>query len=117
MQALRDPSRVRARAPDRHATPRSAAIDSLRAIAALAVLGIHVGHYSRVNVDAWYGAFTSHLNVGVTLFFLISGFLLYRPWAAALLQDGAPPSLARYARRRFARIVPAYWLALTVLAL
>jgi len=96
---------------------RSVSLDALRAIAALAVVGIHVGHYSRANVDAVYGAFTSHLNVGVTLFFLITGFLLYRPWAMALLRDTEPPSLLRYAQRRVLRIVPAYWLALTVLAL
>lgn len=96
---------------------RSARIDSLRALAALAVVGMHVGHYSRANVEASWGAFTSHLNVGVTLFFVISGFLLYRPWAAALLSGGEPPSVAGYARRRLLRIVPAYWIALTALAL
>jgi peptidoglycan/LPS O-acetylase OafA/YrhL len=95
---------------------RSARLDALRALAALAVIGIHVGHYSRANVEASWGAFTSHLNVGVTLFFVISGFLLYRPWAAALLSGGELPSVSRYARRRVLRIVPAYWLALTVLA-
>jgi peptidoglycan/LPS O-acetylase OafA/YrhL len=60
---------------------RSVRIDSLRAIGAFAVLGMHVGHDTRVNVDVPWGAFTSHLNVGVTLFFVVSGFLLYRPWA------------------------------------
>jgi peptidoglycan/LPS O-acetylase OafA/YrhL len=35
----------------------------------------------------------------------------------ALLGDTEPPSLVRYAQRRVLRIVPAYWLALTVLAL
>lgn len=69
------------------------------------------------NVTAWYGGLTSHLNVGVTLFFLISGFLLYRPYAEALL-DGTPgPAVLGYARRRFFRIAPAYWVALTLLAL
>jgi peptidoglycan/LPS O-acetylase OafA/YrhL len=92
-------------------------IDSLRAIAALAVVGIHVGHHSGVNVEAAWGAFTSHLNVGVTLFFLITGFLLYRPWAVALLAGAEGPSIARYAKRRVLRIVPGYWVALTLLAL
>jgi peptidoglycan/LPS O-acetylase OafA/YrhL len=95
---------------------RSQAIDVLRALAALSVLAMHVGHASGANVAAPYGAFTSHLNVGVTLFFLITGFLLYRPWAAAFLAGRAGPSLASYARRRILRIVPAYWFALTVLA-
>jgi peptidoglycan/LPS O-acetylase OafA/YrhL len=53
----------------------------------------------------------------VTVFFVISGFLLYRPFLAAEL-DGAPPiRIKDFARRRVLRIVPAYWIALTVLAL
>jgi peptidoglycan/LPS O-acetylase OafA/YrhL len=90
-------------------------IDSLRAIAALAML--HVGHHSGANVGAAWGAFTSHLNVGVTLFFLITGFLLCRPWAVALRAGTEGPSIARYAKRRVLRIVPGYWVALTLLAL
>ncbi len=96
---------------------RFALFDSLRAIAALGVIGIHLGAVSGANIGAAWGAFTSHLNVGVTLFFLISGFLLHRPHAAALLRGTPPPALAPYARRRFLRIVPAYWVALTALAL
>lgn len=91
--------------------------DSLRALAALGVLGLHVGVVSGANMRAWYGSFTSHLDVGVTLFFLISAFLLYRPYALALLEDAAPPRLGPYALRRLLRIGPAYWVALTLLAL
>lgn len=91
--------------------------DSLRALAALGVLGIHVGVVSGANARALYGSFTSHLDVGVTLFFLISSFLLYRPHAVALLEDAAPPRLGPYALHRLLRIAPAYWVALTLLAL
>jgi peptidoglycan/LPS O-acetylase OafA/YrhL len=49
---------------------------------------------------------------GVVIFFAISGFLLYRPFAQARF-DGVPgPRLVPYAARRLARIVPAYWVAL-----
>ncbi len=91
--------------------------DSLRALAALAVLGLHVGVMSGANARAAYGLFTSHLDVGVTLFFLISSFLLYRPYAVALLEDAVPPRLAPYALRRLLRVGPAYWVALTLLAI
>jgi len=91
--------------------------DSLRALAALAVLGLHVGVMSGANVRATYGLFTSHLDVGVTLFFLISAFLLYRPYAVALLEDAAAPRLGPYALRRLLRVGPAYWVALTLLSL
>lgn len=107
---------MQARASQGGSAGRSRPIDALRALAALGVLAFHVGHTAGANVAAPYGAFTSHLNVGVTLFFLLTGFLLYRPWAAALVADRAGPSLASYARRRILRIVPAYWVALTVLA-
>ncbi len=54
--------------------------------------------------------------MGVILFFVISGFLLYRPFVAARADGRLRPGTARYARRRVLRIVPAYWVALTVLA-
>jgi peptidoglycan/LPS O-acetylase OafA/YrhL len=89
----------------------------MRAIAVLAVVAIHVGGLSGANVDAWYGAFTSRGNVGVTLFFLISSFLLYRPYVVEHLGGDPAPPLAVYGKRRVLRILPAYWLALTALAI
>jgi peptidoglycan/LPS O-acetylase OafA/YrhL len=53
---------------------------------------------------------------GPLLFFVISGFLLYRPYVLARAEGRPAPSTARYARRRVLRILPAYWAALTVLA-
>src|SRR4051794_25710035 len=66
---------------------------------------------------ASYGRYTARMDVGVTVFFVISGFLLYRPFVAARLDGRAPPRIRDYARRRVLRIFPAYWLALTVLAI
>ena len=96
---------------------RFALFDSLRAIAALSVVVYHVAGWSGVNLFAWYGAFTSTMNAGVTLFFLISGFLLYRPHAVAMFGGPAPPPVGDYALRRAFRILPAYWVALTLLGL
>ena len=53
----------------------------------------------------------------MTIFFLLSGFLLYRPFVAARLGERDRPRIPDYARRRLLRILPAYWLALTVLAI
>jgi peptidoglycan/LPS O-acetylase OafA/YrhL len=58
-----------------------------------------------------------NLYAGVILFFALSGFLIYRPFVSGHARRGAGPPPARYARRRALRILPAYWLALTVLAL
>jgi peptidoglycan/LPS O-acetylase OafA/YrhL len=45
------------------------------------------------------------------VFFLLSGFLLYRPFALAALADRAAPRIGRFYLRRALRILPAYWLA------
>ncbi|MGH2889853.1 MAG: acyltransferase family protein [Solirubrobacteraceae bacterium] len=93
--------------------PRFPLVDSLRAIAALSVLFFHVGYLSGTSI----GGFLSHGDAGVALFFAISGFLLYRPFASARLNGARRSTLPAYLRRRILRIVPAYWLALTALAI
>lgn len=98
--------------------PRFPLFDSLRAIAVLAVLVFHVTSITNLNADGFVGDVFGVLgDVGLTLFFVISGFLLYRPFVAARARDAPMPSVGRYARRRLLRIVPAYWLALTLLSL
>lgn len=97
--------------------PRFPLLDSLRAIAVLCVLLSHTSALSGSNEGTWYGPFTIRLNVGVTIFFLISGFLIYRPFVNSRLNGAPATPLARFFERRFLRIFPAYWLALTLLAI
>ena len=97
-------------------SPRSVQLDSVRALGAISVLVFHVATSSWTNWLPIVGGFTSHLNVGVTIFFLLSGFLLYRPFARSTLAAAKSPSLSRYFTHRVLRIVPAYWVALTLLA-
>lgn len=97
--------------------PRFPLVDSLRAIAALFVLVTHTAFLSGENEFGPIGQYTARLDVGVTIFFVISGFLLYRPFAAARINQRPRPKVRDYARRRSLRIFPAYWLALTVLAI
>ena len=59
----------------------------------------------------------TQLDVGVAIFFLISGYLLYRPFLARSIRDDAEPRVGGYLLRRVARIFPAYWLALTTIIL
>lgn len=97
--------------------PRFPLFDSLRAMAALGVVVVHTATLSGALSGSLTGSLVAHLDIGVTLFFVISGFLLYRPFVATRVL-GAPASrIGDYARRRFLRIAPAYWLALTVLAI
>jgi peptidoglycan/LPS O-acetylase OafA/YrhL len=118
--ATEPPAAARA-APDAVAPPpghpRFPLFDSIRGIGAIAVVVSHAGYFSGASQDAWYGPFIANGGIGVTMFFVLSGFLLYRPFVAADL-DGAPRiALRDFARRRALRIVPAYWLALTILAI
>jgi peptidoglycan/LPS O-acetylase OafA/YrhL len=90
-------------------------VDSLRAIAALSIVGYHAAFFSGLLArDSLGTAVTTNLQVGVPVFFLISGFLLYRPFAAARLRGEQQPLTRAYAWRRFLRIAPAYWVALTL---
>jgi peptidoglycan/LPS O-acetylase OafA/YrhL len=97
--------------------PRFPAIDGLRAVAVLSVLVTHTAFLSGFNGNGFLGEVTARLDSGVALFFVISGFLLYRPFVSARYRGKPVPSVRKYARRRVLRIVPAYWLALTVLAI
>ena len=92
-------------------------VDALRAIAALAVLGTHAAIFAGADAPgSEVGRYAQRLEVGLTIFFVISGFLLYRPFVAARAAAKPGPRAAPYAWRRFLRIVPAYWVALTVSA-
>jgi peptidoglycan/LPS O-acetylase OafA/YrhL len=91
--------------------------DGLRAIAAGAVVLLHVGLISGFTFReaGGLGPYLARGEAGVYLFFLISGYLLYRPFVAARFDHAAAPGLRSYARRRALRIIPAYWVALTIL--
>jgi peptidoglycan/LPS O-acetylase OafA/YrhL len=97
----------------RPARQRFACFEGLRAIAAGSVLVHHVASFSGADLGTSAGYVYAHLDVGVTIFFLLSGFLLYRPRVAAHLRREPEPALGTYLLRRAARLMPAYWLALT----
>lgn len=90
--------------------------DGYRALAAMAVVGVHVGLVSAFTFrHKTVGTYVARLDAGVALFFLISGFLLYRPFVAAHLSGRPPPRFWPYLKRRALRILPAYWVALTII--
>jgi peptidoglycan/LPS O-acetylase OafA/YrhL len=90
--------------------------DSLRGLAAISILFVHVAIFTGAMTDTWHGRLVSHLDIGVPFFFLLSAFLLYRPFVAARVENAARPAFGGYARRRFLRIAPAYWAVLTISA-
>jgi peptidoglycan/LPS O-acetylase OafA/YrhL len=95
-------------------------IEGLRALAAASVLLYHVWRFAAPDGrPADLGGATwamPHLWHGVTLFFVLSGFLLYRPVAAAALRGSRRPTVRRYLRNRALRILPAYWVVLLLTA-
>jgi peptidoglycan/LPS O-acetylase OafA/YrhL len=93
-------------------------VDSLRAVAAGSVLLLHTaGAADRLGPHALGAEYLQRLNVGVWIFFVISGFVLFRPFALSHLRGEPEPRAGVYAWRRAARIVPAYWVALAVAGL
>lgn len=91
-----------------------AALDGYRALAAVMVVVTHVAYTTGFVLSGGLGHVLARFDFGVPLFFLMSGFLLYRPWVRTAFEGRARPDLRRYAVRRAARILPLYWLVVVV---
>lgn len=96
-------------------------IDGLRFLAIFSVFIYHLAgdvlrnspaHYGQSLDSNWLFAVTQILNIGVPLFFVISGFILGMPFAAAHLRQKRPVSLKKYFLRRLTRLEPPYVLSL-----
>lgn len=92
------------------------ALEGMRGFAAFGVLVTHVAFQTGATGDAVIGRIWGRFDLAVAVFFALSGFLLWRPHAAAARGLGRPPTVARYWLNRAARILPAYWV-LVVLVL
>ncbi len=96
-----------------------AVLDGVRAIAILTVIFYHVSVKSGVASIPWLDPHIVALiytgYAGVTLFFVLSGFLLFLPYIKSLLFESAWPSVRMFYLRRALRIIPAYYLSLFLL--
>ena len=107
------------------------ALDGLRAIACLTVLAFHLNLLARTHgiwprfysankfiaIPAYFGESLAYFGEsGVILFFLLSSFLLFLPYAKSLLFDSPWPSLHRFYLRRIFRILPGYYAAVLLIA-
>ena len=95
-------------------TGRVAALTGVRAVAALLVVLTHAAYTTGKYPQGYTGLALSRAEIGVPIFFVLSGFLLFRPWVKAAASGSSPPSVRRYAWHRVRRIMPAY--VVTVLA-
>ena len=106
------------------------ALDGVRAIACLVVLSYHMSLLMRdygilpplqdINplaiILSYIVAFFAEFGEsGVILFFVLSGFLLFLPYAKALLSESCWPSARRYYLRRIFRILPGYYVTLLLI--
>jgi len=107
--------------------PRFDLFDGLRACAALLVFVDHswfrwhpstcgfstCASSTALASEVWTDLVVGLGPLGVSVFYVISAFLLYRPFVAARLAGGSVDSVG-YGVRRVVRIFPAYWVALVV---
>jgi len=90
-------------------------MDSMRGIAVIAVVATHTSFFTALSGDD-----TTQVRFGfisVTVFFILSAFLLYWPFVDARLEERDGPSVRGFAWRRVLRVVPAYYVALTLIAI
>src|SRR5437660_4846141 len=102
-----------------------ASLDGVRAIACLSVVTYHLTLVTTQDIHLWYphniSPWVATLayagDTGVTLFFVLSGFLLFMPYAKALLFDSSWPLARHFYLRRALRIIPAYYVTLFLMIL
>jgi peptidoglycan/LPS O-acetylase OafA/YrhL len=90
-------------------------IDGMRAFAAFNVLACHALLGTKW-APLWLIALQDGA-LGVEFFFVLSGFLLFVPFAKARIEGTPWPSLKGYAIRRVLRILPAYYVAVVLILL
>lgn len=87
---------------------RVASLTGIRAVAAILVVATHAAYTTGKYPQGYLGLVYSRFEIGVPIFFALSGFLLFRPWVQASSQGRGAPSVKRYAWHRVRRIMPAY---------
>jgi exopolysaccharide production protein ExoZ len=87
-------------------------IQILRAVAALAVCGVHFDQMTLMLAGHSNDPIPLYpLAAGVDLFFVISGFVMVYSSEPLFGRSGSPKE---FLVRRLARIVPLYWLTMTI---
>ncbi|CAM3173825.1 Peptidoglycan/LPS O-acetylase OafA/YrhL [Prescottella defluvii] len=93
------------------------ALEGMRGAAALGVLVTHVAFQTGAVGDPVVGRIWGRFDLAVAVFFALSGFLLWRPHAAAARGLGTPSTIVKYWISRATRILPAYWVLVCLVLL
>jgi peptidoglycan/LPS O-acetylase OafA/YrhL len=101
---------------------RSARVESLRGIAALGVLTAHAFVFSygtafQITARYWHRVMIELGFGSVDVFFVLSGYLLFWPFARSAFATHTSVNLWGYAQNRVVRIAPLYYVVLTTLLL
>lgn len=96
--------------------------DGVRGIGALFVFTTHVCLLAdpvpnnNLISYGWAAPILGHIDLALSAFFVLSGYLIARPYARAYIAGARRPRLRNYVRNRILRVVPVFYV-LTVLVL
>lgn len=95
--------------------PRVAALTGIRGVAAMLVVLTHAAYWTGHYTDDYLGRLLARAEIGVALFFVLSGYLVFRPWVRAAVEPTTGlPATSTFFYHRARRILPAYWLTVIV---
>ena len=97
--------------------PHFPCFDAMRGLGVVLILATHVHFQTIATKKGVFSPILWHMDVGLTIFFMLSGFLLFRPFVLGSFAGRSPGSTALFLRRRFLRVIPGYWFALTAVVI
>ncbi|MGC4935223.1 acyltransferase family protein [Gordonia sp. DT30] len=99
---------------------RVPSLTGVRAVAALSVCLTHAAFWTGRYTDDYGGRLFARFEVGVAIFFVLSGFLLFSPWVRAAQRGSGRTAdagegsttlpIGRYFWHRARRVLPVYWI-------
>jgi peptidoglycan/LPS O-acetylase OafA/YrhL len=97
--------------------------DGIRGVGMLLVFFTHLFLLADPNNDSnmraygWAAPILGHIDLGLAAFFVLSGYLIARPFARAYVAGTRRPPLGDYVRNRVLRVVPAFYVFTVIVLL
>jgi peptidoglycan/LPS O-acetylase OafA/YrhL len=97
--------------------------DGIRGVGMLLVFFTHLFLLADPNDDSnmqaygWAAPILGHIDLGLAAFFVLSGYLIARPFARAYVAGTRRPPLRDYVRNRVLRVVPAFYVFTVIVLL